>query len=369
MKNLNQIWRALQANVPVLLTSSPGAGKTAVINALARQSDAHLTTLILSYMDPTDFGGLPLRPEKPGTGVSLEPPKWALDAKAAALDDQFTMIFIDELTTAPPAVQAPALRFVHEKVVGQEQLPDQVRIIAACNPPDQAAGGWSLEPPMANRFAHFAWKPDPDQWTQAIVAGFPDPELPKVPSDWEDYLPIKRSEVASFVKVQPDVLLKFPNDDSEASGPWPSLRSWDHASRLLAVSYDLNKSEQLKMVASCVGDGAAAEFAEWIEKMDLPDPRDILNDPKTLKLDTERPDRNYAILAGVTAVTAQDLEKYWVPCWEVLSGAAEQQAPDIAAALVVSLRNAADSHASLLPDIREHVRPFVPFLEKAGELD
>ena len=54
------------------------------------------------------------------------------------------LLFLDELSTAPPAVQAALLRVVLERVVGDLTLPDEVAVVAAANPPDQAADGWDL---------------------------------------------------------------------------------------------------------------------------------------------------------------------------------------------------------------------------------
>ena len=46
-----------------------------------------------------------------------------------------------------------------ERMVGRTKLPDAVRIVAAANPPDRAAGGVDLTPPMANRFLHIDFEP------------------------------------------------------------------------------------------------------------------------------------------------------------------------------------------------------------------
>jgi MoxR-like ATPase len=57
------------------------------------------------------------------------------------------LLFLDELTTAPPAVQAAMLRVVLERAVGDVELPASVRIVAAANPAEQAADGWELTAP------------------------------------------------------------------------------------------------------------------------------------------------------------------------------------------------------------------------------
>src|SRR5207248_8810483 len=54
---------------------------------------------------------------------------------AAAVRAERGLLFLDELTTAPPAVQAAMLRVVLERVVGDVTLPPAVRVVAAANPP------------------------------------------------------------------------------------------------------------------------------------------------------------------------------------------------------------------------------------------
>jgi len=44
-------------------------------------------------------------------------------------------------------VQAALLRVVLERAVGDLTLPDEVAVVAAANPPEQAADGWDLSQP------------------------------------------------------------------------------------------------------------------------------------------------------------------------------------------------------------------------------
>jgi len=57
-----------------------------------------------------------------GDGVRFAPPSWALRLAEAG----HGLLFLDELSTAPPAVQAALLRVVLERAVGDLMLPDAV---------------------------------------------------------------------------------------------------------------------------------------------------------------------------------------------------------------------------------------------------
>ena len=110
--------------------------------------------MIASVHEPSDFSGLPvLGPDPAGQGVAMAPPDWAVRLRRAGDG----LLFLDELSSAPPAVQAALLRVVLERRVGSLALPDGVRIVAAANPAGSAADGWQLAPPLANRFVHLDW--------------------------------------------------------------------------------------------------------------------------------------------------------------------------------------------------------------------
>ena len=70
------------------------------------------------------------------------------------MDDQGDVegiLFLDQLSTAPPAVQAALLRVALERTVCDLELPAGVAVVAAANPPEQAASGWDLSRPLASR--------------------------------------------------------------------------------------------------------------------------------------------------------------------------------------------------------------------------
>ena len=132
--------------IPVLIWGKPGVGKSSFIESLESEQ-CKVRTMIASIYDPTDFSGLPVYQDNE---VNYATPSWTNE-----FDDYETgILFLDELSTCPPSVQAALLRVILERSVGFKKLPDHVRIIAAANPPDLTLGGWDLSPPMRNRFLH-----------------------------------------------------------------------------------------------------------------------------------------------------------------------------------------------------------------------
>ena len=189
------------------------------------------------------------------------------------------VLFLDELTTCPPAVQAALLGVIAENRVGDALLPDTVWKLAACNPPDCAANGSELEPPLANRLCHLPWETDSEAWQRGMgnVLNFPQPTFTPLPADWEKCIGRNTSLIAAFHKHKPGLLQAYPKDRAKTSGPWPSIRSWTNAA-LCAAAMEAIDAEPLlryRAVAGCVGEEAALEFQTWEQRLDLPDPEDL----------------------------------------------------------------------------------------------
>src|SRR3954468_24601078 len=172
---LEALTLAVAADLPVLLWGEPGIGKTATLTQLAEGFGLPLTTVIASVHEPSDFAGLPIVGDDPAVqGVPMAPPDWAVRLVRAGKG----LLFLDELSTATPAVQAALLRVVLERRVGALQLPPGVRIVAAANPRASAADGWELSPPLANRFVHLYWVHDREVVVRGLGGIWPRAELP-----------------------------------------------------------------------------------------------------------------------------------------------------------------------------------------------
>lgn len=335
---------AVQTGSPVILWGGPGLGKTSWVSQLARATGRHLEVLIGSLRDPVDFGGLPVA--QPDGRVKLAPMPWVGRLQDMAAAGRSSILFLDEVTTAPPAVQAALLRVVLERVVGDEELPADLWIIAAANPPEVAAGGYDLSAPLANRFAHFEWMAAPDDWVKGMLEGWPTPEIPVLPPDWEALIPRARQLVASFIHHRRQLLYNMPEEPAKAGRAWPSPRTWDMAARFLAAAMSLmrhrDKDLIVSLVGAAVGEPAALEFAQCLVTLDLPDPRKLLEDPEKWEI-PDRGDLLMATLSGIVGVaTSSDanLERYWSAAWRLLERATLAGYGDVAAAVAAPLAQA-----------------------------
>nr|WP_245652905.1 AAA family ATPase [Herbidospora sakaeratensis] len=355
---------AVAANLPVLLWGEPGIGKSAGLEQLAAGLGLPLETVIASVHEPSDFAGLPIVGDDPAvTGVPMAPPDWAVRVTALGRG----LVFFDELSSAPPAVQAALLRVVLERRVGSLTLPAPVRVVAAANPPSSAADGWHLSPPLANRFVHLRWTHDPRTVARGLAGTWPAARVPSIdPARVSGAVAKARGAISGFLTARPGLTHHLPADAESRGGAWPSPRTWEMALRLLAVAYASGTGREAlaAAVVGAVGDGAGVELISYLEELDLPDPDRVLADPAAFRL-PERGDRQLAFLTAVVAAVQGDpTRRRWEAGWVVLAKAVDAGVPDVAARAAMDLAAMRDLSWPVPPGIDA----FVDLLQLSGAL-
>ncbi|MGY4101503.1 AAA family ATPase [Nocardia sp. R16R-3T] len=326
---LEAITLAVAADLPVLLWGEPGIGKTAALTQLAQTLDLPLTTVIASVHEPSDFSGLPILGDDPAErGVPMAPPDWAVRLVRAGRG----LLFLDELSTAPPAVQAALLRLVLERRIGSLKLPPGVRIVAAANPRSSAADGWELSPPLANRFVHLQWMHDHDVVVRGLGGTWPRATLPQLDREkLTDAVSFARRAVCVLLAARPKLVHQMPSSEVHRGGAWASPRTWEMTLRLIAFATAAGSSRDVLslLVRGAVGDGPGFELLTSLDRMDLPDPETLLADPAGAEL-PERGDLRQAALDGVVAAVRKRPERSrWDAAWALLVKAIETGAPDL----------------------------------------
>uniref|UniRef100_A0AAU3GRB4 MoxR family ATPase n=1 Tax=Streptomyces sp. NBC_01401 TaxID=2903854 RepID=A0AAU3GRB4_9ACTN len=326
---LEALTLAVAADLPVLLWGEPGIGKTAALTQLAGTLDLPLTTVIASVHEPSDFSGLPVIGDDPASnGVPMAPPDWAVRLVRAGRG----LLFLDELSTAPPAVQAALLRLVLERRVGSLRLPPGVRIVAAANPRSSAADGWELSPPLANRFVHLQWTHDADVVVRGLGGVWPRATLPVLDAErLPEAVAFARRAVCGLLGARPALVHRLPSGEAGRGGAWPSPRSWHMALCLTAFATAAGASREVlsMLVRGTVGDGPGLEFLAHVDRMDLPDPEALLADPGSAELPERGDLRQAALDAVVAAVRSRPGKDRWDAAWALLARAAETGAPDL----------------------------------------
>lgn len=347
--------------LPMLIEGAPGSAKSSIVEQVGHETGLYTRVVIASIREPADFSGLPIPQED---HVASMPVEWAhtLAKKGRGI------AFLDELNTAPEAVQAALLRVVLDRAVGDLQMPKGVRILAAQNSVEEAAGGHDLSAPLANRFLHWTWDaPSVQDWSAYVLGGFGEDSTEtldaekveaQVLRDFPTPLAKAKGLVTGFLNKRQALIHAQPKPgDPAASKAWPSRRTWEMAIRAIAgaETHGLGPVESEMLVAGCVGEGAAAELTAYQATAELPDPADLLDGKIKWKPDA-RLDRTLAVYSSCAALVAPNdavkradrSEMLWTLLGEVAKDAADVAIPAMRALVRAKLSGTKTAKTAML---------------------
>jgi len=159
---LTNIYTALEhftkENLPVFIWGPPGIGKSSVVKQIANDHELEFIDLRLSLLDPTDLKGIPFFDANNNEAVWASPNFLPKDKNSKGI------LFLDEINTAAPSVQASAYQLVLDRKVGDYTLPDGWSIVAAGNRENDRGVTYRMPPPLANRFVHLEMEVDFEDW-------------------------------------------------------------------------------------------------------------------------------------------------------------------------------------------------------------
>jgi hypothetical protein len=355
----------IMSGTPTILWGGPGEGKSKTIQSVAEHNRLYLETVLASIRDPSDFAGLPVVNAEDGS-VNLAPPGWA--KRASTYEN--SLIFYDEISTAMPATQAALLLPVLENRVGDLQLPDGARTVAAANPTDVAAGGWELTPPLANRFFHMNWELPVDVIVEGFTIGWPTINLPTPnPDDVTRCITEAKALVAFFLRRRPELARKVPTSVDEAGWAFPTPRSWERVATLygFATACNANSNVIQTLVAGSVGIAAAGEFITYVDNLDLPDPESLLADPESLVVPSDRGDKVFAIASMVfISMSESPTAERWSNAGRILAAIADANFGDVAVVFGKRWIGLRPDGATMHPSI---VTSLLPMLQELGRIN
>lgn len=241
----NIMRRAAQVGRPLFIWGPPGIGKSDLVAEVAASGALGRATVIdirLALMEPTDLRGMPYRDTKTDT-MSWAPPT-ELPTEEFASQYDTVVFFMDELNSAPPAVQAAAYQLVLNKRVGNYVMPKNVIIVAAGNRETDRGVVYRMPAPLANRFRHIQMAVNFDDWNSWAIQN-------NIHADVVGYLNYSKGDLFDF--------------NSKLSGhAFATPRSWSYVSEMLYhADFDSADSfEQKAEVAGAVGEGMAIKFIE-----------------------------------------------------------------------------------------------------------
>jgi MoxR-like ATPase len=323
----------------VYLRGEPGAAKTSFLVEVGEAWGLDVEVLSPGERGEGAFGVVPV-PERRSLGARAErtvltypAPEWAERFLAPGARG---LVVVDELPEAPHHVRPALLGLLADRRVGGVTLGPGVRVVAAGNDPDEVQSGYDLPAHVANRVGHVAWDPPTVAEHEAYMSrGFGPPppvrdageEERRVLAAWPDAYAWAVQLESGFLRARPSLKNLLPGGAAaqafeqergpdnkpvrpkcklRPSGPWPSDRSWEHATRSLASArvHGLSLVDREEFVGAFVSEPVAGEWFTWVERADLPDPAGVLDGRVAFVHDPARVDRTSAVFAGCVALVS-----------------------------------------------------------------
>ena len=247
------ITHAIKKQRPIFIWGPPGIGKSDIVHQIGETLEAHVIDVRLSLWEPTDIKGIPYYSANDNAMVWAAPAE--LPNEEMAAKHKLIILFLDEMNSAAPAVQAAAYQLILNRKVGTYVLPDNVVIIAAGNREADKGVTYRMPAPLANRFVHLEMAVSFDDWFSWAVTN-------NIHKDVVGYLTFAKKDLYDF-------------DPKSPSRSFATPRSWSFVSELLED--DLDETTTTDLVSGSVGEGLAVKFmAHRKVASQMPNPTDIL---------------------------------------------------------------------------------------------
>lgn len=261
--------------MPVCLCSSPGAGKSSIIQQVCKEygvsyeSGTYHEIRVSNVVDSSDLMGLPVVTKKISTtnGVSKESDPTMQYSRSCLLPiehpdmteeerNKLHVVFFDEINrSADPAIMNAIFQLTTEWKIGPHKLLPNVAILLALNPEAEGYLVNSMDPALINRICFLFMK-----------ASFPD---------WKDYAEHKglNPAVVEFLESKRELfshdgVIKIDGQDKR----FPTPRAWENVCRCIdtfGLDFAAVKSVQsdiaFKVIAGIVGETAALEFVTFMK--------------------------------------------------------------------------------------------------------
>jgi len=242
---------------PGFIWGLPGIGKSSIMNQVAEELGIGLIDIRALLRNPVDFRGIPAVDREKWLTKWVRPEELPKEGKG--------IIFLDELPSAPPLVQAACYQLVLENRVGEHEIGKGWIAFGAGNRETDRAVTHIMPSPLANRFVHLELEFNLQDWIAWALKN----DMPM--------------EIISYARYRPNNICveEVPNKKA-----FPTPRTWEYVGDILKERPPLEIRYEL--IKGCVGEGIATDFEGFLrlhEKM--PDPDLVIADPDGIEIPTD----------------------------------------------------------------------------------
>lgn len=258
---------------PAFVWGPPGVGKSDMIQAVARDDKLEVVDFRMALRDPTDVKGFPMPDQATKTMKFFRDAELPTKGKG--------ILFMDELNSAARATQAAGMQLCLDRKIGDYTLPEGWSIIAAGNRDTDMGVTNRMPSPLANRFTHYDYEVNADDWVQ-----------------WAMNNNIS-AELIAFIRFR--AVLLHAHDPKSAAHAFATPRSWVAADQLRQE--EKNQTVAFHHVKGTVGDGPGAEYIAFIKMAaELPSVDEIKMNPDGAVV-PQSPGAQWAIATALAVAT------------------------------------------------------------------
>ncbi len=272
--------RMLRAQLIPMIHGSPAIGKSAVMHAVAAKLNLFLIDARFAGFDPTDLQGFPSIDVEAGISRYYPMETFPLDDWEVPEGYSGWLVFCDELSSAPAAVQAASYKLFLDRQVGQRKLHEKVYLAAAGNLASDNAIVENMSTALISRLGHLVVKEDFNHWLAWAQQGNVS------------------SLICSFLQYMPDAFYTF--NPEEPDQPYASPRTWDFVNQYLAECNN-DPRQQLVPMAAFVNLKPAQDLITFANTWaSLPKKDEVLANPKTCPVPSyDNPGALYAVCGAI----------------------------------------------------------------------
>ena len=273
----------IQLRIPTFIKGGVGVGKSQVVKQVCDKLKMSMIDVRLSQMDPTDIKGFPSPNQAEGTMRWLPAdflPPMKIKGKPNTTKG---VLFFDEVTSAPQAVQAACYQLFLDRKVGSYELPAGWSMVAAGNRDIDRSIVNRMPAALANRLVHIDYEVDLDDFvTHAMAVGM-------------------TAENIAFLRFRSKLLHSFDAKVNPAAFPTP--RSWMTVDKIM--KYGFTRDDEYALIQGTIGEGAAAEHTAFMHVIkDLPTVDEIKLNPNSTTVPSE-PATLFALTTSLAMATTK----------------------------------------------------------------
>jgi len=226
----------IRRNKPFIFLGPPGIGKSEIIRQAAQECQRELSVYETPGLYPTDIRGL----------LYLTSDNETRFSKPAILcEDPNQVIFFDEISSSPAAVQVALQRIFLERKLGDYEF--RALPVAAGNRPEDHSGATTLVKSLMDRVFIREIVPDVDVWLEDYARHYVHPYI------------------VSYISAHRDAFYVLGSTPGERP---TTPRSWTQLSELLDEFLRWSRNEQADVYSGFISPSLASDFCHYLEELE-----------------------------------------------------------------------------------------------------